>query len=145
MCSSLVSNPHVVSFERCAVVLYLSAHAVELFLKGAIRRKIPKEGCGHDLQQLYKRYKVLYPKKSFEFTELPFVLNRIESCGKIYEQNKFDHKNPNELYRYPRNKKGDSMGVMIGFEANSFLKKLKTLRVDFARIVNELDSQVAPS
>ena len=72
LCDALADDPKDATFEKGAVVLYLSAHAVELFLKAAILRKTPSETFAHDLEHIYNRYRALFPAKRFAFTSMPF-------------------------------------------------------------------------
>jgi len=51
LCATLVRSHQEATYEKGNVALYLAAHAIELFLKGAIMRKAPDEKLGHDLEQ----------------------------------------------------------------------------------------------
>ena len=73
LCDDLADSSDGATFERGAVVLYLSAHAIELFLKGAILRKAPNEQFKHDLEHIHNRYKALFPAKRFAFVNMPFT------------------------------------------------------------------------
>ena len=68
LCTILAGSHKKATFERGSVVLHLTAHAVELFLKGAILRKKPEERYSHDhdLEHLHNRYKSLYPARRFQ-------------------------------------------------------------------------------
>jgi hypothetical protein len=71
LCKVLSRSTRKRSYPRGAVVLFLAYHAVELFLKAAIVHKYPKEGLHHNVEQLYNRYRALYPGRRYEF-DLPF-------------------------------------------------------------------------
>ena len=81
LCSILASSPSESTYSRGAVVLSLTFHGIELFLKSAILGKPPDEKfggkAGHDVETLGKRYANLYPGKIFEF-EIPFGTEEVE-------------------------------------------------------------------
>ncbi len=139
LCNDLVTRPEGATYERGSVVLYLAAHAVELFLKGAISRKAPKECFAHDLEHIHKRYRALYPAKRFAMTEMPFRSEFPQgmSAAEIAKL-KQGQPDPSELFRYPLNKSSEPWHGVHGFEAGSFSTVLATLRADFTRILAEL-------
>ena len=135
LCTTLAVSHKKATFERGAVVLYLTAHAVELFLKGAILRKAPKEHFSHDLEHLHNRYKALYPETRFRFSKVPFKteylgMNKAENASTKQSQPAVD-----QLYRYPEDKKGKPWIALLGFEASGYSKELTVLRADFERLL----------
>ena len=58
---------------------YQLFHAIELYLKYAILSKDGK-GWGHDVTDLYKKYKELYPSTDFHF-EHPFDFSNYEATS----------------------------------------------------------------
>ena len=119
LCDLLARSHLKATYERGAVVLFLAAHAVELFLKGAIVRKSPNERFSHDLEHLARRYRALYPAKKFRLeipfsTELPPGMTAEEK-----RQIMATHTPPGELYRYPIDKKYKPWLGAYGIEPNS--------------------------
>ena len=140
LCETLAGNPQSASFEKGSVVLYLSAHAVELFLKGAILRKAPNEAFAHDLQHIYNRYRALFPAKRFELTNMPFTSEYPGMTKQEIAEAKCEQRDASELYRYTMNKAGEPWEAALGFEAGSFTRSLATLHADFRRISAEHDA-----
>ncbi len=128
LCTFLAKYPAESSFTRGAVVLHLSIHGIELFLKAAILEKVKDEkftgNSGHDLEELCKRYANLYPGKKFAF-EIPFGYE--ETVGTsldlrvVEELNSAiaEHKKRNradQINRYPRDIKGEQWDGPRAFE-----------------------------
>ena len=107
LCNYLANNRESATFERGAEVLYLSAHAIELFLKGAIIRKVPTELFGHDLEHIYSRYKALFPAKRFAFTSMPFTTEYLGMSKLKTSEVKRKQPDPGEIYRYAMDKTGE--------------------------------------
>lgn len=137
LCDDLADNPGSGTFERGAVVLYLSAHSVELFLKGAILRKAPNEHFAHDLEHIYNRYKALFPAKRFALTSMPFTTEFPGMSQRELVEAKREQPDPSELFRYTIDKSGEPWQAALGFEASSFSGVLLTLHADFRRITDE--------
>lgn len=138
LCDALISAPAQASFERAAVVLYLSAHAVELFLKGAILRRAPDDRLGHDLDPIYKRYRSLFPSPRFDFS-VPFATEYPGMSKAEIAEAKHHLPEPSELYRYPVDRLGQPWEIALGFEVASFRIALAALDADFARVLAEFD------
>jgi hypothetical protein len=139
LCSVLARSYRKATFERGSVVLFLMAHAFELYLKGAILRKAPGERFSHDLERLAKRYNALYTAKRFRFTHLPFQTEYFGmSTAKIVQTKKVQPPT-NQRHRYPRDKSGTPWAGLFSFEANSCLQDLHTLDSDFQRLLKEYE------
>jgi hypothetical protein len=72
--AALAQDSAAAKFADGTVTMSLAFHSVELFLKGAILTAQPNEsfkGEGHDIEQLERRYRNLYPSKPFRF-DRPF-------------------------------------------------------------------------
>ena len=129
LCDLLARSHRKATFQRGAVVLFLAAHAVELFLKGAIVRKSPDERFSHDLDHLVRRYHALYPHKKFRL-EIPFGSEfPAEMTAEEKRQAKALIEAPSELYRYPIDKKYKPRAGAYGIEPNSLARDLAKLRV----------------
>ncbi|MBA3018613.1 MAG: hypothetical protein KJ550_02260 [Proteobacteria bacterium] len=146
LCSALAASPSESTYPRGAVVLSLSFHGIELFLKAAILEKVPDEQfggkSGHDLELLGKRYANLYPCKMFTF-EIPFrteEIDLVEPDPRVVEELKTfisEHKRAtptDQLNRYPIDTEGKPWNGIYSFEANSFLSVIVKAQQDVARL-----------
>lgn len=139
LCGILARSPRKATFERGAVVLYLTAHAVELFLKGAIMRKSAGGQPVHDLESLHDRYRKLYPGKRFNFS-IPFEPVYPPRTSAAQKRALKELAPPtDQLYRYPRSKKGQPWFGLFGFEAGSFQRELSVMRQEFTRLLDSYD------
>jgi hypothetical protein len=147
LCIVLKRSPRKSNYARGSVVLYLTFHAIELFLKGAILERKPNEKLRHhNIQDLSKRYNNLYPGMKYEF-HAPFISRdevdlsdifgpEIIEEVKIYIEES-EKKNPlDQRHRYPRNLEGQPWRGSVGFEPGSFLVVIKKLKADIARLTN---------
>jgi len=145
LCAVLRRSPNKSTYARGSVVLYLTFHAIELFLKAAILEKSPNEqfGRNHDIEALSNRYATLYPGKKYAF-EAPFrdetdftglepdIIKELKVTIKTMKR-----KNPTDLrHRYPRNMERQLWNGAVGFEPWSFLVEIDKLKVDIARLTN---------
>lgn len=151
------------TFAHAQTIHFLFAHAVELFLKGAIlkstdanekprrkqrgirptRSKNRSELRGihpteiethHHLQPLYNRYRNLYPKKKFDFT------------GRIVETVKENPKSPHsEFPRYPVDRKGNVWEGYNAYTLEMWLTETEQLREDFERLISQIDPLPQPA
>jgi hypothetical protein len=146
LCSILASSPTESTYSKGAVVLSLTFHGIELFLKSAILEKSPNEKfggkAGHDLELLGKRYANLYPGKKFEF-EIPFGTEEVELVEpdpRIIDELKTfiaEHKKatpPDQLGRYPRDTEGNPWNGIYAFEPNTFQSVIKKAQDDISRL-----------
>lgn len=121
-----------------AVVLMMSAHATELFLKGMLLTKLSEEEVwkrGHDLEGLATDYRSAFTTPEFEWavpfrTEYPEGMTREE----IAELRPRRDAPPSILYRYPVDRAGEDWRGLYGFEPNSFIPVLRTMKSDFERL-----------
>lgn len=137
LCRTLARSHRKATYARGSVVLYLTAHAVELFLKGAILAKRPNERFGHSLENLHGRYNELYAAKRYHFA-LPFGVTYDGLTKREIIAAKSVLPPTDQLYRYPVDKSGRPWPGLFAFEANSFLQLLHSLRADFERIFKQL-------
>ena len=111
LCEQLVAGNAPCTWADGAVVLMLSAHATELFLKGLLLRRVPEQQVwnrGHDIEGL--------------------------TADEIATLSPFRDAPPSILYRYPVGKMGKDWNGFYGFEPNSFLPVLRELKHDFTRL-----------
>lgn len=132
----MISDDAQATWPNAAVVLMLSVHAVELFLKGALFKKDPKANLHHhNIEALYKLYCKSYDSPGFEFhmpfkTEYPGMSET--EIAALMEERKSPA--PSVLYRYPTANGDTEWEGAFGFEASSFLPVLDQLRTDFSRL-----------
>lgn len=146
LCSALAASPAESSYPRGAVVLSLTFHSIELFMKAAILEKVPTEqfsrNVGHDLDHLHKRYANLYPGKKYAL-EIPFddeEVILVNSDPRILGELKLqiaEHKRAtpaDQLHRYPRDIEGNPWEGIFSFEASSFADVISKAQEDIARL-----------
>ena len=150
LCTVLARSSNKATYARGSVVLYLSFHATELFLKGAILYKSPQNNIEstHNIEKLYNRYLKIYTKKKYKF-KLLFKSNEPDFSGiepDLIKQLKLEIKklnknNPSDQrYRYPQNTKGALWQGIQGFEASSFLLEIKQLREELNAISKQISN-----
>jgi len=147
LCTVLKQSPRKSNYPRGSVVLYLTFHAIELFLKGAILERNPQEKfLNHDIQVLSNRYNNLYRGRKYEF-HAPFISREKADLSEIFDPKiieevktsleKSAKKNPwDQRHRYPRNLEGQPWSGAVGFEPRSFLVAIKKLKADITRLTN---------
>jgi hypothetical protein len=139
LCSEMSKKSFSANFSRGRVILFLSLHSVELFLKGAILKRSPSAARNtHVLRDLQSAYNELYPEDQFRW-ELPF---RTEYLGFTTQQEVktlLKEEQPlDQLYRYPINREGNPWRGIIGFEVKDFLSKLENIKEDFCRLEKQI-------
>jgi len=145
LCTVLKRSTRKSNYARGSVVLYLTFHAIELFLKGAILEREPNEKLtNHDIQDLSNRYHNLYQGKKYKF-HAPFISRKKVDLRSIFgpeiiEEVKIyieesEKKNPlDQRHRYPRNLEGKPWRGSVGFEPGSCLVDIKKLKADIVRL-----------
>lgn len=146
LCADLSEFSEESTYPRGAVVLSLTFHGIELFLKAAILEKLPDEQFsgkfGHDLELLGKRYTNLYPGKKFVF-EIPFRTEEavlVDPDPRVVEELKLfitEHKRAtpaDQLNRYPRDIDGKPWDGIYAFEPNLFAADIAKAQQDVARL-----------
>lgn len=122
------------TFAHAQTTHFLFAHAVELFLKGAILKSTDAIETHHHLQLLYNRYRNLYPKKKFDFT------------GRIVETVEENPKSPHsEFPRYPVDSEGNVWEGYNAYTLETWLTETEHLREDFERLIPQIDPLPQPA
>ena len=151
LCRKVESNDTFYTWPHASVTLMLAAHAVELFLKGALlKRKIKISGT-HNIQKLAEEYRKAFQDAAFAW-EIPFAnpLSETELIALMKEQwpdtdeAKLKESiaatpHPSIVYRYPVSKDGKEWRGLYGFTPTGFLPVLDQLELDFKRLRSELD------
>jgi len=139
LCEVITNSAEKQNYAQGLVVLYLTFHAVELFLKAAILNKEPSEPLNHKIEKYEKRYKNLYPGKRFtlnipfetEYIGLqPTEIAEIEAEANITP--------PDQLNRYPVDRSGKEWNELHAFEPYTFLKELRNMRENFNSVKNKI-------
>lgn len=132
----MTEESNQLNWPNATVVLMLSAHAVELFLKGAIYLKDLKANVNHhNIDKLAEIYSQKYTGSTFYF-DIPF---KTEYPGKSDAEiktlkNQSNFPTSSMLYRYPTATSEEEWNGAYGFEPYSFLAVLKQLTNDFSRV-----------
>ena len=113
LCVVLKRSTKKATYARGCVVLYLTFHAAELFLKAAILSKNPKEKLNHNIEDYYKRFNSLYPNKRYRF-ELPFRTEYLGLEPEIIKLVKNQQPPPDQLHKYPTDRKGSEWEGAFG-------------------------------
>jgi hypothetical protein len=138
LCQQMETDEHACTWPNAAVVLMLSAHAVELALKGAIYHRSPSTNVEtHQIEKLAAMYSQLFPEPSFAW-DVPFKVDYSglteAEVGALRKQVSA----PSILYRYPVNRSGKEWNGAFGFAPTMFLPVLEQIQNDFGRIEPQL-------
>ena len=122
------------TWPNATVILMLSAHSVELFLKGAILRRDDNSKVGdHRIDLLTAKYEQLYAEPEMEFS-VPFLTEYPSISEEEIQALKKTEPVPSILFRYPVSKPGVEWQGIHAFEADGFLRILSDLRSAYERI-----------
>lgn len=123
------------TWANAAVVLMLSAHSVELFLKGAIFIDNPKANLKHhNIESLFEMYRRIYKEEKYNFN-MPFKTEYVGMSEIEIEALKNNKRpTPSVLYRYPAESGETEWEGAYGFEALSFIPVISQLLEDYCRL-----------
>mgnify|MGYP003571053917 FL=1 len=135
LAEKMVFDKDEATWPNAAVVLMLSAHSVELFMKGAIFKFDSKAKIGnHNIDALLEKYCQTYREERYYF-DMPF---KTEYPGMSEEEIEALKENkrptPSVLYRYPTETGESEWKGSYGFEASSFLPIISGLLQDYRRL-----------
>ena len=133
LCKVLKISTRKATYERGAVVLYLTFHSVELFLKAAILAKSPNEKLHHNIEHYSKRYRNLYPGKKY-ILDIPFQTEYLGFDPPEIKKLKKSEPSPEQINRYPIDKNGKEWNGVFTFDSVSFLRVIYRLKSDFTRL-----------
>lgn len=138
LCEQLIGEEATCKWADGAVVLMLSAHATELFLKGLLLKRVPEQQVwsrGHSIEALAADFRIHFPDSEFDW-DVPFRTEYPDemTAEEIAAHAPFRDAPPSILFRYPVGKAGKDWKGLYAFEANSFLPVLHILRQDFDRL-----------
>jgi hypothetical protein len=136
-CNHMLNEPSARNWPSSAVILWLAAHAVELFLKGAIFSREPNASIEHhNIEALTVEYRRLCPEPELQW-EIPF---QVEYLGMTDAEIKEARKNapqPSILYRYPVDRGGGEWNAELGFVPETFVVAIRRIKSDFERLRNQ--------
>lgn len=135
LCKVLRISTRKATYERGAVVLYLTFHSVELFLKAAILEQFPNEKLHHNIEHYNKRYRNLYPKKKY-ILDIPFQTKYLGFEPPEIKKLKKSQPSQEQINRYPIDKNGKKWNGAFAFDPDSFLREIYRLKSDFTRLKN---------
>lgn len=134
LCEQMTTTEEACTWPNASVVLMLSAHAVELFIKGAVLSRDDSALLeGHDLERLGVEYHKRFPEAEFAW-DIPFKTINIGLPEAEMALLRKSNPQPSILYRYPVEKGGKEWRGLYGFEPCSYRVVLKQMRDDFDRI-----------
>lgn len=168
LCRQMETDDTGYTWPHATVILMLAAHAVELFLKGALQKRTGMIIETHDIQQLSEKYREAFQDAAFAW-DIPFAipLSETEQIAQAkelwpeidqaaYKESIKAAPKPSVLYRYPKtfpSKEEKKKGVKgpqewrgaYGFTTpTEFLTTLDQLGQDFNRLKLELDKLPDP-
>lgn len=131
MCQRMLSDESAKTWPNAAVVLMLSAHAVELFLKGAIlSRDATADIEHHRISDLVVTYASLFPEAAPSW-EAPMQTRYVGFAPDEIVALRKSTPVPRILYRYPAGKGGSEWSGIFGFGPCSFSQLLHGMLRDF--------------
>jgi hypothetical protein len=133
-CTDMKNGRFEENYCRGKVILSLTFHSTELFLKALILKGSNKAiVTGHNLKALEKQYKKLYPEDTYIFN-IPFGTEYVGMDNEKIKE--LDIKEPpfDQKYRYPTEKGGTKWEGIDGFYASAFLEELIQLRSQYLRL-----------
>lgn len=153
LCQKMKEDSVSFTWPNAAVVLMLAAHALELFLKGALLKKNPTLNVWshrHNLDRLKEEYKANFQDPMFKW-DIPFtcqltpeewIAGMMELNPGLTEEDLRGVKPipppPSIMYRYPVDQAGKEWRGLYGFEPHSFSILLSQLEFDFERIKSQI-------
>ena len=124
------------NFQRGKVVMWLTFHAVELFLKGCILEvDSTAKVTGHTLPRLADLLRAKVPGIEFDLPFETYALPGDQESEYLVAQ--YD-RTAHERLRYPTNKDGAPWSGVHGFSADMFASTLASIRADCERIYAQL-------
>ena len=137
-CIQLSTDTKLCTWSNGAVVMMLTAHSIELFLKAAILSKdagsdILNQG-NHSIDSLFMEFNTKYPEPKYRWDN-PFRTAYPDNMDEgDLKKIKNSAPHPSILYRYPVDRTGKDWQGAYGFEPHSYKLLLEQLKSDFIRI-----------
>jgi hypothetical protein len=123
--AEIVNGSWAGNYQRGQVVMWLTFHATELFLKGFISKVAPTSKIkGHTLPRLKEQLESTAGAIDFQLPFLGEAPDGFENLIQEYVQT------VHERFRYPTDQSGLPWSGVAGFSAQLFTRTLKKLRAD---------------
>ena len=140
LCSGMIDGSFAATYNKSKVILFLTHHAIELFLKGAVLNKSPNGNLNcHRLSDLHKKYEGLYKEPRFRIV-IPFKIEYLGFSSKEIEELRKTEPPLDQLYRYPTDTKGLRWDGVHSFVPAPFLEELHSIKTQFTRLEVEIFS-----
>lgn len=121
---SMIDGSVRTTFGHAKAAGFMFEHSLELFFKGAITQAGKKPTNTHNLSQLYREFKNLYPGKGFSF------------IGKIEEVCEEDSQRPySEWNRYPIDSSGNLWSKPLFYDPHLWASQLILFKEDYDRLL----------
>ncbi len=134
--SELISGSWSGSYQRGQVVMWLTFHATELFLKGFSLLVNPNlRITGHTLQKLKQQLEGAFGPIDFD---IPFTGEAPEEHLHLVQEYE---RTVHERFRYPTNREGVPWEGTVGFSPELFASTLRQLRAQAEHLHNKLDAR----
>ena len=134
---SLVVSNQAKNFLLGNPVLYLTRHAVELFLKGAILTRDEMKRPHHELETLADQYEDLFADDSRFTWNVPFRVQVVGFDAEQVDGVRKEHLRrypADQLLRYPADRAMKPWNLVSAFDAVLFERQLVSIRTDFERL-----------
>ena len=138
LCQNMINNQNLKTWPNANVIMFLSAHSVELFFKGALLIKTSSFLNTHKISDLEEKYYKLYEDEKYKFDCLfrSLYLNFDAKEIEVLEKKKIA---PSIFHRYPFDKPEKAWSRIHGFFPKSHLQDLQTLKKDYRRLIKEFE------
>jgi hypothetical protein len=125
--TSMIEGSIKPTFSHARAAGFLFEHSLELFFKGAIIQAGKKPTITHDLSQLYREFKNLYPGKKFSFK------------AKVEEVCSEDTQRPySEYSRYPVDSAGNLWSKPSFYDLHFMASQLILFKNDYVSIMSQI-------
>lgn len=138
LCALMEHQESTRTWPNASVVLMLSAHAVELFIKGMV---LSRDGNivldGHNLESLNAVYFEHFPEASFHWA-MPFKTSYVGFEEAEIAELRRQQTAHSVLYRYPVARGGGEWNGVYGLVPGTFSSVLSQVARDFQRLRDQL-------
>jgi len=134
LCEQMVEDEFSRQYRSSRVLLHLTHHAVELFVKGAIMAAThERPRLTHRLRELIAQYERIYPAAEFHFS-VPFELNDDEKQQELFQDIALPPIAVAESFRYATSVDGSCFNDIEPFDPESYLEQITELYNKFNRL-----------
>jgi hypothetical protein len=134
LCEQMVKDEFSRQYRSSRVLLHLTHHAIELFVKGAIMAATHEPPrLTHRLEELIALYERIYPAAEFHFS-VPFELNDERNQQELFPAVALPPIAVAESFRYATSVDGSCFNDTEPFDPESYLEQLGELYTKFNRL-----------